>query len=59
MSELLTTEQLAEWLKLSPHTIRVWSRNGHIPTVWLSRTVRRFDLADVLRSLRERQKVRR
>ena len=58
MPELLTSEGLAEQLKVSPDTIRVWSRNGRIPTVWLSRTVRRFDLEEVLRFLRERQEAR-
>jgi DNA-binding transcriptional MerR regulator len=51
--ELLTAEQLAERLNLSPHTIKIWSREDRIPTIWLSATVRRFDLAIVLESLRQ------
>jgi len=54
MLELLTTEQLAERLQLSPHTIRDWSRDGKIPTIWLSRTVRRFDFGEVVKVLRDR-----
>lgn len=53
VAELLTAEQLAERLKISPHTVRAWSSEGRIPTIWLSRTVRRFDFADVLGTLRE------
>ncbi|MGC1276398.1 MAG: helix-turn-helix domain-containing protein [Planctomycetaceae bacterium] len=49
--EFLTTAELAERLKISPHTVRRWSRAGKIPTVWLSRTVRRFDLAAVCTAL--------
>lgn len=52
ISELLTAEQLAERLKISPHTVRLWSTDERIPTIWLSRTVRRFDLAEVVDALR-------
>ena len=54
MSELLTAEELAERLKVSPHTIRLWNRAGKIPAVWLSATVRRFDFDEVLLALRQR-----
>ena len=53
-SELLTAEELGERLKLSPNTIRAWSRHRRIPTVWLSSTTRRFDYDEVLKSLRTR-----
>ncbi|MCH9715961.1 MAG: helix-turn-helix domain-containing protein [Planctomycetes bacterium] len=48
MPELLTSEELAKALKVSPHTVKLWSRNGKIPTVWLSSNLRRFLLADVV-----------
>jgi excisionase family DNA binding protein len=54
MSELLTAEELAERLKVSPHTIRLWNRAEKIPAVWLSATVRRFDFDEVLSALRQR-----
>lgn len=58
-AELLTAEQLAERLKLSASTIKLWSSEGLIPTIWLSATVRRFDLVDVMESLRESSDSRR
>lgn len=55
MYELLTAEELAERLKISPHTVRLWNRNGSIPAVWLSPTVRRFDFDEVLSAIRRRE----
>ena len=55
VAELLTADELAKRLKISPHTVRLWSRDGKIPTVWLSRTTRRFVYGDVLRTLRDRE----
>lgn len=52
MPDLLTADELAQKLRVSPHTVREWSRDGKIPTVWLSRTVRRFDYAEVVAALR-------
>ena len=54
MSELITAEELADRLKVSPHTIRLWNRSGKIPAVWLSATVRRFDFDEVMLTLRQR-----
>jgi DNA-binding transcriptional MerR regulator len=51
--QLLTTAELAERLRISPHTIRLWSSQGRIPTVWLSPAVRRFDWTEVLAVVRE------
>jgi excisionase family DNA binding protein len=56
-AELITAEQLAERLKVSPYTVRLWSKEGKIPTIWLSRTVRRFDYATVLAAVQERTEV--
>ncbi|MCH7597140.1 MAG: helix-turn-helix domain-containing protein [Planctomycetes bacterium] len=53
--ELLTTKELAEQLKVSPHTIKLWSKEGKIPTVWLGRTCRRFYFNEVLEALRKRR----
>ena len=55
MPELLTTQELAKALKVSPHTVKLWSRTGKIPTVWLSRNVRRFSLADVIGKIESNQ----
>ncbi len=52
MPNLLTAEELAVPLKVSPLTVKRWSRDGKIPTVWLSRTTRRFDFDEVLASLK-------
>lgn len=54
MSELLTAEELAERLKVSKHTVRLWNRVGKIPAVWLSPTVRRFVFDEVVLELRQR-----
>jgi len=51
MAELLTAEELANALRVSPSTVKLWSRSGKIPTVWLSKNVRRFILADVIKEL--------
>ena len=51
MEELLTDRQLADQLKLKVSTIRRWSREGRIPTVWLASNVRRFRLSHVLEEL--------
>lgn len=57
VQELLTSQELAKRLKVSPHTIKLWSKDGKIPTVWLGRTCRRFDYDEVLETLRKRQEV--
>jgi predicted site-specific integrase-resolvase len=43
MIEYETAEQLAKRLHLSPATIKIWARDGRIPSVRISQTVRRFD----------------
>jgi predicted site-specific integrase-resolvase len=50
-TELLTADELAGRLRVQPTTVRVWSRQGKIPTVRLSAKVVRFDWDAVLKSL--------
>lgn len=60
MSELLTTAQLAKRLQVSRDTVREWARDGRIPEIRISEKTRRFDLDEVMRSLRgERAEVAR
>ncbi|HAW27487.1 MAG TPA: hypothetical protein DCY03_05110 [Planctomycetaceae bacterium] len=45
MPELLTAERLANALRVSPSMVKLWSRSGKTPTVWLSKNVHRSILA--------------
>jgi excisionase family DNA binding protein len=58
MPELLTAEDLADRLGLSPRTIKEWARAKRIPQVVFSPKVRRFDYAEVVQSLRQRHDCR-
>jgi excisionase family DNA binding protein len=58
MTELLTAENLARRLGVSPRTIKEWARVKRIPQLVFSPKVRRFDYADVLKWLREPQSRR-
>ncbi|NLF73610.1 MAG: helix-turn-helix domain-containing protein [Candidatus Anammoximicrobium sp.] len=53
-TELLTAEALADRLRLRPSTIRRWAREGRIPAVRVTAKVVRYDLAEVVRTIRER-----
>jgi len=53
--DLLTAEQLASKLTVTPRTVREWSRAGLIPATRLTPKVIRYNLADVVTSLRDRQ----
>jgi excisionase family DNA binding protein len=55
--ELLTVEQLADRLHLSPRTVQTWARQGRFPKVKLSAKVVRFDWSAVLAALRNQQGV--
>ena len=50
-TELLTTQELATRLRVSPETVRGWARRGLIPTLRISPKVIRYDLAAVLAAL--------
>lgn len=43
---LLTCDELAVWLKVSAHTVRIWARTGKIPTRKVGRSYR-FDQSEV------------
>ena len=52
--ELLTAEELAQRLAVSPRTVRRWAKETRIPEVRASARVRRFDYEDVLAALKQR-----
>jgi excisionase family DNA binding protein len=54
MGELLKTEELAQRLQVKPDTIRRWVRRGLLPVMRISPKVFRFDLIEVLATLRDR-----
>jgi len=58
MSELLTTSELADRLRLRPDTIRLWTRESIIPAIRITGKVIRYDPVEVERALRERSDER-
>ena len=52
---LLTAEEVADALQVRPSTIRLWARRGWIPTIRLTPKVVRYDLASVVRAMKNRQ----
>jgi excisionase family DNA binding protein len=57
-TDLLTAEDLAARLRSRPSTIRRWARAGRIPAVRVTAKVVRYDLAEVMRAMREGRKPR-
>jgi len=53
--KLLTTDELADKLQLSPRTISELARAGKIPEIRISERIRRFDLQEVVAILRTRK----
>ena len=51
--ELLTVDELAERLAVSPRTVIQWAKAGRIPEVRLSRRVRRFEYGEVVRAAKD------
>ena len=58
MSDLLTAEQLAERLHVTPATIHAWHRRGWIPCLRAGRRPVLFDPAAVEEALRKRAENR-
>jgi len=56
-AELLTTDELAAVLKMSPDMVRYWCRMHDCPHVRAGKKKLRFRLADVLRWLEEKNAV--
>ena len=50
-TELLTAQELAKHLRLSPETVHEWARSGAIPSLRLSPKVIRFDIKAVMSAL--------
>lgn len=55
MPNLMTVNELAKWLKVSPQTVYIWSANGKIPVLRLSEKSLRYDPDAVLRALTGQQ----
>lgn len=49
--QLLTAEELAERLKVTPALVRSWASRGVIPAVRITGRTRRYALADVMKAL--------
>jgi DNA-binding transcriptional MerR regulator len=54
MQKLLTAQELAEHLTITPATVHAWHRRGWIPCLRASRRPVLFDLDEVLHALRQR-----
>lgn len=50
--DLLTAVELADRLKVKPKTVRLWARQGRIPTRKLSHNILRFSLLEVVAALK-------
>lgn len=50
-TELLTTQELAKRLRVSPETVRDWARRGRIPRLRLSPKAIRYSAEAVLAAL--------
>ena len=57
-SELVTAEDLAARLHLSPETIRLWTRESFIPAIRITGKVIRYDTTEVVQALRRRSDER-
>ena len=55
MKKLLTPEELADYLGITPAAVRRLANDGHLPAVRLTHQTIRFDLAVVLKALAEHQ----
>ena len=57
--KLLTADELARYVGVSPETIRQWARRGIIPRIIVSDKVHRYDLEVVLGEIEKRSEVER
>lgn len=51
-NQLVTALRLATILDVTPETVALWRRRGLIPAITINRTTIRYDVADVLASLK-------
>ena len=58
-TNLLTANELARYVGVSPETIRQWARRGIIPRITVSGKVHRYDLEVVLDEIKKRSEVER
>ena len=56
--EIVTVGELAKRLHLKPETIRIWARQGLIPSLRPTPKVLRFDMQSVLAAIRKISKRR-
>ena len=59
LPKTLTVEELGDYLRVTPDTIREWVRKGRIPCYRIGRKTIRFDLDEVVAALREARPQRR
>lgn len=52
MDNLLKTKEVAEWLNITPHTVRKLWKSGKLPAVKLSEKALRFKTADIEKFLK-------
>ena len=57
-NEILTANELAARLKLKPETIRVWAREGRIPSIRPTQKILRFDLQKVLQAISSERRLK-
>jgi excisionase family DNA binding protein len=51
-NQWVTAKELAIRLRVTPDTVKTWSREGRIPSVRVSAKVLRFNLAEVVAAIR-------
>jgi excisionase family DNA binding protein len=52
--EMLTSQEVADMLRVNIETVRRWARNGDLPTVTLGTAIR-FDMADIKKFIAKRK----
>jgi excisionase family DNA binding protein len=51
-NDWVTAKELAHRMRVTPDTIKAWSREGRIPSVRVSARVLRFNVAEVMAAIR-------